>query len=393
MRRLARVRERVTPLAISTAVLCAACLMTGRWLGSPAFGFMGAGLAAVLVLSALAVLLPARIGVRVIMRPRRTVVGAVSEAQLTVTNEGILPVISPLLEVRMLGEVHRRRLGVLHRHRSLTQTLSVPGVRRGVHLIGPVEVYRQDPLWLFGRRAGSSSAVEFYVRPRTVAVPDLGLGQTSDLEGVASDEISMSDLSFHALREYVPGDDLRHVHWRSSAKANQLLVRQYHDTRRSKITVLVDTERSAYRKGAEFELALSVAASLLMRAAQDGLDIAFHMDQTHLINGSLDDVLDSTCRAELGECSLRQLALRAHAEGVGGSLGMVVVITGGQRGVKEVQRLLVSFPDDMRTLLLRADSGLPDRSRLRSSGSLVEAELSELGHLPALMDQFLWGRS
>ena len=57
-----------------------------------------------------------------------------------------------------------------------------------------------------------------------------------------------SDLAFHALREYVPGDDLRHVHWRSSAKAmaaagrTQLLVRQYLDTRRSHATVVVDDD-------------------------------------------------------------------------------------------------------------------------------------------------------
>ena len=56
----------------------------------------------------------------------------------------------------------------------------------------------------------------------------------------------MSDLAFHALREYVPGDDLRHVHWRSSARAGELLVRQYHDTRRNHATVVVDADPAAY---------------------------------------------------------------------------------------------------------------------------------------------------
>ena len=52
----------------------------------------------------------------------------------------------------------------------------------------------------------------------------------------------MSDLAFHALREYQPGDDRRYVHWRSSAKHGRLLVRQFLDTRRSHLAVVVDTD-------------------------------------------------------------------------------------------------------------------------------------------------------
>ena len=74
------------------------------------------------------------------------------------------------------------------------------------------------------------------------------LGVIRDQEGTPSDEISMSDLAFHALREYVPGDELRHVHWRSSAKANKLQIRQYHDTRRSHLTVVLDDDRQLLRR-------------------------------------------------------------------------------------------------------------------------------------------------
>ena len=81
-----------------------------------------------------------------------------------------------------------------------------------------------------------------------------------DQEGIPSDEISMSDLAFHALREYVPGDELRHVHWRSSAKASKLLIRQYHDTLRSHLTVVVDDDSGSYGDPEDFETAVSVAA-------------------------------------------------------------------------------------------------------------------------------------
>ena len=59
----------------------------------------------------------------------------------------------------------------------------------------------------------------------------------------------MSDLAFHALREYQPGDDRRYIHWRSSAKAGRLLVRQFLDTRRSHLSIVVDADPDLYAGG------------------------------------------------------------------------------------------------------------------------------------------------
>ncbi len=93
------------------------------------------------------------------------------------------------------------------------------------------------------RPAGRSSC---FVAPRVTDLSVFAGGLTHDLDGATSQQLSMSDLAFHALREYVPGDDLRHVHWRSSAKAGELLVRQYHETHRGHVTVLVDGARASY---------------------------------------------------------------------------------------------------------------------------------------------------
>ena len=106
----------------------------------------------------------------------------------------------------------------------------------------------------------------------------------------------MSDLAFHALREYQPGDDRRYIHWRSSAKAGRLLVRQFLDTRRSHVTVLVDTDPRSYTGGEDIldewtgehteplvaahsapeipdlETAISVGASIVLRVMRDEQD-------------------------------------------------------------------------------------------------------------------------
>jgi uncharacterized protein (DUF58 family) len=379
----------ITPLAWSTFALGVGCLVVSRWIGSSVFGALGASVLLVLVLSAALVLLPTRADVRVVMRPYRAVVGAGSWAHVDVRNRGALPMAQPIVHLPAFGRIYRRVLSHLPRGGATQVEIEVPGARRGVHEIGPAEVLRQDPLGLFRRVCGEAASVEFYVRPRTVRVESLGVGQASDLEGVVSDEISMSDLSFHALREYVPGDDLRHVHWRSSAKADRLLVRQYHDTRRSQITLLVDTERAAYRRGREFELALSMAASLATRAATDDLEVSFHCGKEHLRTSTAEAVLDATCRAEPGAAALEELVFRAHAEAQGADPGLLVLMTGSRRLTEDASRLLSNFSSQARILLLRAEAdGMPG---LLNIGTLVEGRISDLDQLPRVMDQFLWG--
>ena len=120
-----------------------------------------------------------------------------------------------------------------------------------------------DPLGLVRRTVAWTERTELFVHPFTVSLESLGAGLLRDLEGTVTPDLSMSDLAFHALREYQPGDDRRYIHWRSSAKHDRLLVRQFLDTRRSHLAVVVDTSPEVYAGDADdVELAISCAASL-----------------------------------------------------------------------------------------------------------------------------------
>ena len=111
-----------------------------------------------------------------------------------------------------------------------SRSLPAGGSARGV-LHDPHRAPRRDPRSgrpppgaatrsaIFSRDVAWTPVREMLVRPPMVPLDSLGAGLLRDLEGVSTDAVSQSDLAFHALREYVPGDDLRHVHWRSSAKA------------------------------------------------------------------------------------------------------------------------------------------------------------------------------
>ena len=193
-------------------------------------------------------------------------------------------------------------------------------------------------------------------------------GVIRDQEGIPSDEISMSDLAFHALREYVPGDELRHVHWRSSAKANKLQIRQYHDTRRSHLTVVVDDDSGSYGDPEDFETAVSVAASVAARADRDGLDLSMLCGEHAVTGRGLDAVLDACCRIELGSSDPAQSVRAGDAAGSGDQLaGDADRGASSSRGcpgslrsmlAPDVQLLLVTRRPD------RADDGhrQPDRS-------------------------------
>jgi uncharacterized protein (DUF58 family) len=95
-------------------------------------------------------------------------------------------------------------------------------------------------------------------------------------------------VTFHALREYVPGDDLRHIHWRATARVGTLMVRELVDVSLPRTTVILDARPASYQPGGEaagtptalgedgselFEAAVDAAASVAVAAARHGFPV------------------------------------------------------------------------------------------------------------------------
>ena len=155
----------------------------------------------------------------------------------------------------------------------------LPTARRGVIPVGPATSVRGDPLGLLRRSVPWTEPVPLFVHPRIAPLGHLGAGFLRDLEGQPTPDLSPADIAFHALRDYQPGDDRRFVHWMTSARVGKLMVRQFTDTRRAHLAVVVDGSRSAYVDGSadlceEFELAISIAGSLGVRAVSDEQDVS-----------------------------------------------------------------------------------------------------------------------
>jgi uncharacterized protein (DUF58 family) len=322
--------------------------------------------AACLLLVALAVpFLAGRTSVRVDLRlqPERVTAGESVAASIAVTNLASRRMLPTLLEVAVGPALHRYAVPSLgaagRRGDSSEENLTIRTERRGVIPVGPVVTRRGDPLGLCSIDVHWTGVTEIIVRPPMVGLEALGAGLLRDLEGVSTDALSQSDLAFHALREYAPGDDLRHVHWRSSAKAmaaggdTALLVRQYLDTRRSHATVVVDDAAGSWTDPDDFEIAMSVAASVIRRSILDEFDVSFACGRRAAtgVGGHL--ALDALCRAETGDVGLVRAAQRAATAAPDTSV--LFLLSGAEAPFRDLQRAAAAFPSEVRRFAMVVD--------------------------------------
>jgi uncharacterized protein (DUF58 family) len=245
----------------------------------------------------------------------------------------------------------------------------VGAARRSVIRIGPATSVRGDPLGLVRRTVTWTGVTEILVHPEIVTLPASGVGRLHDLEGRSGETLSPSDLAFHALRDYVPGDDRRHIHWRSSARRRSLgsatgfVVRQFLETRRTHLLIIADGRLDAYRDEADLETAISAAASLAVCALDNDLETSVAICDQMVSDGTTREVLDACSRAQPHGLTLPGLVDRAVREAPQATA--VVVVTGGRPSHADLLDTATRVPQTARTVLVRID---PD-GRTGSSGT------------------------
>jgi uncharacterized protein (DUF58 family) len=168
----------------------------------------------------------------------------------------------------------------------------LPTARRGVVRIGPLEVDIADPLGLARRSAIASPRLDLTVFPHIEVVnAPRGGGERDPHGSTVQNTLSRQGDEFFGLREYVVGDDLRHVHWASSARFGDLMIRQDETPWQDRSTVLLDVRRSAHTEQT-FEAAVSAAASIVTAAGigrhfvrfltTAGIDSGFGAGEAHV---------------------------------------------------------------------------------------------------------------
>jgi len=240
---------------------------------------------------------------------------------------------------------------------------------------------RGDPLGLFERVHRRDEPVDLFVHPRTVNFDGQSLGFLRDLEGLPATDLSRDDVSFHALREYQPGDDLRHVHWKSTARTGDLMVRQYEETRRSHFVIGLSTSPADYRGDEEFELAISAAGSLGLRALRDSQRVEVRVQERGLPAGTGKQFLDAL--SGLTHSRPRAGSIVELAGSVAATLALasvVVLVCGSTVDANDLRTACSRLPFGARVLAVVADSGATSPT-LRRIG---EADVVTIGALEQL---------
>lgn len=146
--------------------------------------------------------------------------------------------------------------------------------KRGVFPVGPAMLSASDPVALFEFRAQAAPASELVVHPRPAALTDLPLGGDPLFEGRRPSRQRAEDgIDFHSTREYQPGDDLRRIHWKSSARRDTFTVLEFERSYSGGVTVVLDL-RPEVEVGVGRHTALEYAVKAAAGIAQQVLSRA-----------------------------------------------------------------------------------------------------------------------
>ncbi len=321
--------------------------------------------------------------VEIELNPIRVVVGDPVAGQVRFANNTSRRTTSVDLELPVGGGLARFKVGALSPGDSGDEVFVVTTERRGVIKVGPPSSVKNDPVGLLVRKVSGETVKELMVYPRTIDIPPFGSGLLRDLEGLTTKEVSPSDLAFHSLRDYVPGDDRRFIHWKSSAKIGQLQIRQFLDTRRSSISVIVDSRPSSYGDSEEYEVAIQVAGSVALRAARDGLASFISIGDLAATSAVPHMILDVLARAQLSESAPTLASKTSQVASRVPDTTMAVLVGGSLSTNQEVLGAGARFGESVRILDLRIDFNSP--SSIVANGRTTLVRLHQLRDLPIVV--------
>jgi uncharacterized protein (DUF58 family) len=199
---------------------------------------------------------------------------------------------------------------------------------RGVYAVGPAHARVGDPLGFsaFQRQAGPADRLIVYPEVEDLVGFPRVRGQDPAMQASRPEFSRRGGEDFYTLRSYQQGDDLRRVHWPSSAKRDELMIRQLETPWQARALVMLDVRPNSYEDPACFEKAVRGTASVVRHLARSG----FAADLWAGGNGAIDArhytaAMEALAIVATNKVDFHAVAARMRRTGGGGAL---VVVTG-----------------------------------------------------------------
>jgi hypothetical protein len=268
----------------------------------------------------------------------------------------------------------------------------LPTKCRAVFDVGPAVGIKTDSFRLFRIEHTYSKLSKLFVHPQTLPLPSSEIGMIRDVDGDATDRVTVSDISFHDIRDYAPGDPIGNINWKASAKLDKLQVRTFEESYRAKIVFALSTNSADYANDEEFELAISALASLGFRSAVDNRDIEVVTSQTpssYIAKPKLDitissnktakGVLDSFSAVGKSHKDMNLLELCQKITDKINDVSLCVLGVGSMLGLKELQAAAFRLPKNAQLIVICANEYKEPQAR--KIGNITYISISVLNDL------------
>jgi uncharacterized protein (DUF58 family) len=269
--------------------------------------------------------------------------GDTVQVTLTLRNPGRRPVrnMSVVDEVESLG-VASFEIASIAPGTAASATYRVLCRPRGIYRVGPSRAISTDPLGMAELPAPDGPVDQLVVYPTVEILTGFPMvrGQDPSMAASRPEHSQRGGEDFYTLREYQRGDDLRRVHWPSSAKTDHLMIRQLETPWQSRALVLLDVRASVYESTEAFETAVSGAATVVTHLVRSGFDADLWAGDPQAIDATrYSAAMEKLALVQpLTAIDLESVATHIRHKGGGGAL---VIVTGtADRSLISVQQLL-----------------------------------------------------
>lgn len=242
----------------------AVAIVAGRLFGMVELYIVGTALIALAVIAVgVAVMKPLRLGVGRSVTPPRLHVGSVGRVELAVRNGQSKTPVMRLTDAVQGTAGAQLLVSPLNPDEVTRAAYRLPTERRGLVSLGPVQFEATDPFGLATRRFTAESAGSLVVYPEVIPLPPAPPSPATERRSMSDTPQFLGGRSeeFHALRPYVPGDDVRRINWAATARHDDLVVREDEAPTQNHLTVFLDN--ASLPSLVAVDRAATVAASLI----------------------------------------------------------------------------------------------------------------------------------